>query len=181
MELPDNLPIPVDDGACDHLPGMALPSIPLRATTGERVDLSILPGRTVVYAYPRTRPPGEEATPAWDLLPGARGCTPEACAFRDHHAELRKLDVEVFGLSTQSTAFQREVVERLHLPFPLLSDHGLHLTGALWLPAFHYNGETLIRRLTLVIRDGAIEHVFYPVFPPDTHAEAVIAWLADNP
>ena len=179
--LPDDLPVPVDDGACDHLPGMAVPPVPLPATSGGSVDLSTLPGRSIVYAYPRTRPPGEDAARDWDLIPGARGCTPEACGFRDHHGELQALGANVFGLSTQPTSFQREVVERLGLPFPLLSDEGLRLTGALRLPVFPYNGETLMTRLTLVIRDGVVEHVFYPVFPPDTHAGAVVAWLAENP
>lgn len=179
--LPDDLPVPVDDGACDHLPGMAAPSVPLPATSGQIVDLSVLPGRKIVYAYPRTRPPGEDAPKDWDLIPGARGCTPEACAFRDHHAELRALGAEVFGLSTQPTPFQREVVERLHLPFPPLSDERLGLTRALRLPTFEYGGQTLIKRLTLAIRDNVVEHVFYPVFPPDSHAEAVIAWLSGNP
>lgn len=181
MELPDNLPVPVDDGACDHLPGASVPNISLRATSGALVDLSARPDRTIVYAYPRTGAPGEQVKPDWNMLPGARGCTPESCGFRDHHAELRELGAEVFGLSTQSTPFQQEVVERLHLPFSLLSDAELHLTGALRLPTFDYNGQTMIKRLTLVIRDGVIEHVFYPVFPPDTHAEAVIAWLAYHP
>jgi len=181
MDLPANLPIPVDDGACDHLPGMPVPAIHLRATSGALVDLAARPGRTVVYAYPRTGAPGEQAKPDWDMLPGARGCTPESCGFRDHHAGLRELAAEVFGLSTQSTPFQQEVVDRLHLPFSLLSDDGLQMTRALRLPAFVYSGETLVKRLTLVIRDGVIEHVFYPVFPPDTHAEAVIAWLANTP
>ena len=179
--LPDDLPVPVNDGACDHLPGLTVPSIPLPATSGAIVDLSVLPGRTVVYAYPRTRPPGENAPRDWDLIPGARGCTPEACAFRDHHGELHALGAQVFGLSTQLTLFQREVGERLGLPFSLLSDETLQLTRALQLPTFPYNGETLIARLTLVIRDGVVEHVFYPVFPPDTHAEAVVAWLAGTP
>ena len=179
--LPDDLPVPVDNGACDHLPGMAVPPVPLWTTSGDTVDLSVLPGRTVVYAYPRTRPPGEDAPQDWDLIPGARGCTPEACGFRDHHGELQALGAEVFGLSTQPTPFQQEVRERLGLPFPLLSDEALQLTRALRLPEFSYNGETLIARLTLVIRDGIVEHVFYPVFPPDGHAEAVVAWLSGTP
>lgn len=178
--LPDDLPVPVDDGACDHLPGMTVPSVRLPATSGAIVNLSVLPGRTVVYAYPRTRPPGEDAPRDWDLIPGARGCMPEACAFRDHHGELQALGAEVYGLSTQSTLFQREVEERLGLPFSLLSDEALQLTRALRLPTFRYNGETLIRRLTLVIRNGSIERVFYPVFPPDTHAEAIVTWLAET-
>jgi len=181
MDLPGNLPAPVDDGACDHLPGSPVPAIALPATSGNLVDLARLGGRTCIFAYPRTGPPGEQAKADWDMFPGARGCTPEACGFRDYHAELREQGVDVFGLSTQSTPFQQEVVERLDLPFSMLSDEELHLTWALGLPTFEFDEMTLIKRLTLVIRDGVIEHVFYPVFPPDMHAEAVVAWLATNP
>ena len=176
--LPENLPIPVDDGACNHLPGLQLPSIPLLATTGQRVDLSSLPGWTVVYAYPRTGQPDQKPPPGWNDIPGAPGCTPQACAFRDHYSELRNLDVALFGLSTQDSAYQREAVERLHLPFPLLSDERLAFTRALHLPTFEVQSMTLIKRLTLVLRDGRIEHVFYPVFPPQENAAQVVAWLS---
>ena len=135
----------------------------------------------MLYVYPRTGAPGEPVSAEWDAIPGARGCTPEACAFRDHHAELLDAGAEVFGLSTQDTPYQREAAERLRLPFPLLSDAGLELTRALRLPTFQAGGETLLRRLTLVLRDGAVEHVFYPVFPPDAHAAEVLAWLKDRP
>jgi len=142
------------------------------------VDLSSLPGRVVVYAYPRTGIPGVENPPGWDLIPGARGCTPQSCAFRDRFAELKALGVRrLFGLSTQDTAYQREAAERLHLPFPILSDEQLKLTAALRLPTFQTSGMTLLKRLTLVIHDGKIEHVFYPVFPPDRNAGDVIACL----
>jgi peroxiredoxin len=144
------------------------------------VDLSVLTGRTVVYCYPRTGRPDEEIPPGWDEIPGARGCTPESCAFRDHHQELQALGMRVFGLSTQSTEYQREVVSRLHLPFPLLSDADLAFANALGLPTFETSGMTLIKRLTLIIRDGRIEQVFYPVFPPDQHAEEVIRRLQDT-
>jgi peroxiredoxin len=183
MSLPDDLPVPEDDGGADHLPGMALPGLELPATDGRavRLDRAGAP-RAVVYAYPRTGRPDEPSlVPDWDLIPGARGCTPESCAFRDHHAELVALGAEVFGLSTQDTAYQRELVERLHLPYPVLSDAELRLTGALRLPTFEAAGETLLRRLTLVVREGRIEHVFYPVFPPDGHAEQVLAWLREAP
>ena len=182
--LPPDLPVPTDDGACAHLPGLALPSVPLPATDGSTVDLAALPGRTVVYAYPRTGRPDQEVPAGWDEIPGARGCTPQSCAFRDHHAELRALGVRVFGLSTQGTEYQQEAVERLHLSFPLLSDADLRLTRALGLPPFtiaSLPGQTLLKRLTLVLRDGRIEHVFYPVFPPDRNAADVIAWLAEHP
>ena len=176
-ELPADLPVPIDDGACDHLVGRAVPALSLVATTGPAVDLSQRPGRVVVYAYPRTGEPDRPPGPDWDAIPGARGCTPEACAFRDHHAEIAELGAEVFGLSTQTSAYQREVADRLHLPFPLLSDADLAFARALVLPTFTYVDETLIRRLTLVANDGRIERVFYPVFPPDTHAAEVVAWL----
>ena len=179
--LPPDLPVPEDDGSAHHLVGMEMPAIALRATDGTTVDLaSPWPGRTIVYAYPRTGEPGIDPPDGWDLIPGARGCTPQACSFRDHHAELTALDARVFGLSTQSTDYQREVVERLHLPFPMLSDEALALVRALDLPTFETAGMVLTKRLTLVIRDGRIEHVFYPVFPPDQHAEHVIDWLKEN-
>lgn len=177
--LPPDLPVPIDDGAADHLRGLRLPSVPLPSTDGRPVDLARLPGRSIVYAYPRTGRPGEPSlTPDWDLIPGARGCTPETCGFRDHHAELLATGAAaVFGLSTQSTDDQRELVERLQLPFAILSDADLRLADALRLPTFTAAGHRLLRRLTLVIRDGTVEHVFYPVFPPDTHATEVLRWL----
>ena len=178
--LPVDLPQPVDDGACDHLPGLTVPPIALPATDGSSVDLSSLAGRTVVYCYPRTGRPDEEPPDGWDSIPGARGCTPESCGFRDHHAELASLGARVFGLSTQTTEYQREAVERLGLPFALLSDTNVRFARALKLPTFEVAGMTLLKRVTLIVRDGRIEHVFYPVFPPDTHAEAVVAWLADQ-
>lgn len=178
MVLPPDLPEPVDDGAAGHLPGMPMPSLPLPATDGRTVDLSVLDGRTIVYAYPWTGRPGQPLlSEDWDSIPGARGCTPETCGFRDHHAELAAEGAAVFGLSTQDTAYQRELVERLGLPFAILSDARLELTRALSLPAFEVAGRTLLRRLTLVVADGAVEHVFYPVFPPDRHADEVLAWL----
>ena len=164
------------------LRGRRLPSLPLPATVGEPVDLSVLAGRTVVYAYPRTARPGEDPlVDDWDSIPGARGCTPEACSFRDHHAELRAAGARVVGVSTQDTADQREAAERLRLPYPLLSDAGLALTRELTLPTFEAGGQVLLRRLTLVLRDGVVEHLWYPVFPPDSHAQEVLSWLQANP
>jgi len=179
--LPENLPVPVDDGACDHLLGMRLPSLPLPATSGNRVDLATLPGRTVVYCYPRTGRPDQDLPQGWNEIPGARGCTPESCAFRDHYGEIGARRARVFGLSTQDTAYQREAVERLHLPFDLLSDADLAFTTALRLPTFAVEEMPLIKRLTLILTDGRIEKVFYPVFPPDRHADDVISWLWQNP
>jgi peroxiredoxin len=177
--LPTDLPRPEDDGACDHLPGMAVPSIALPSTAGRDVDLAHPHApRTVVYAYPMTGRPGRPLPEGWEMIPGARGCTPEACSFRDHHRELAELGAAVFGLSTQATDYQKEMVERLHLPFEVLSDRELRVAGALRLPTFEIDGMVLIKRLTLVIRDGRIERVFYPVFPPDRHAEDVVDWLA---
>ena len=178
--VPEGIPEPADDGACDHLPGMRLPSVSLASTEGDPVDLSALDGKTVVYCYPMTGRPDRELPPGWDEIPGARGCTPQSCSFRDHHAELRALGARVFGLSTQDTAYQREAVERLHLPFGLLSDEKLEFAEALDLPTFEAEGMTLIKRLTLVIEDGEIRHVFYPVFPPGRNAEEVVAWLSER-
>ena len=180
VEAPDwsTIPAPVDDGAVRHLAGAKVPSVPLRATDGGTVDLSALRGRVVVYAYPRTGRPGVENPQGWDTIPGARGCTPQSCSFRDHFAELRALGVDhLFGLSTQDPDYQREAAERLHLPFPLLSDRDLRLTQAMKLPTFETSGMTLLKRFTLVIDEGIVAHVFYPVFPPDRSAGDVIAWL----
>ena len=180
-ELPPGLPVPQDDGACRHLTGMTLPRLVLSSTGGRLVDLSALSGRTVVYAYPRTGQPDQDPLPGWDAIPGARGCTPQSCAFRDHFEELKRAGAaHVFGLSTQDGAYQREVAARLHLPFEILSDEKLDLTRALKLPTFDIAGMTLIKRLTLIVRDGTIEHVFYPVFPPDRNAGDVLAWLASR-
>lgn len=176
--LPTDLPAPQDDGAARHLAGLKLPSVPLMATDGAQVDLSRLTGRTVVYIYPRTGVPGQPLLDGWDAIPGARGCTPQSCAFRDHFAELKGLGVaRLYGLSTQDSDYQREAVDRLHLPFPILSDAALDLVRAIGLPTFTVAGMTLLKRMTLVIEDGVITKVFYPVFPPDKNAEEVIAWL----
>lgn len=180
-DTPDwsTIPTPADDGAARHLPGMRLPALALPATDGTAVDLSALPGRTVVYAYPRTADPEHGSPEGWDAIPGARGCTPQSCAFRDHFKELRGLGVaQLFGLSTQATAYQQEAATRLHLPFPLLSDDALAMAHALRLPVFEAGGMTLLRRLTLVLDGGTVTHVFYPVFPPDRSAADMAAWLA---
>jgi peroxiredoxin len=180
-ELPKDLPIPQDDGACGHLAGMKLPSVALQSTGSRKIDLSVLKGTTVVYVYPRTGRPDQEVPPGWNAIPGARGCTPQSCAFRDHYEELKRAGAsQVFGLSTQDTAYQREAAERLHLPFELLSDERLELARALKLPTFDVAGMRLIKRLTLVARDGVIRKVFYPVFPPDRNAGEVHDWLSAN-
>jgi peroxiredoxin len=177
------IPAPRDDGGAAHLVGMTIPPIGLRATDDTMVMLSSCPGRTVVFAYPRTGEPGKIAlVDDWDMIPGARGCTPQTCAFRDLFAELKVAGAaHVFGLSTQDNAYQTEMASRLHLPFPVLSDEKLALTRALRLPTMEVAGLTLTKRLTLVIDDARITHVFYPVFPPDRNAAEVLAWLKENP
>jgi peroxiredoxin len=183
--LPGDLPVPEDDGAADHLRGLTLPPIELPSTGGTTVALDGLGRarpRTVLYVYPMTGRPGAALPDRWDSIPGARGCTPEACAFRDHHADLAAAGADVYGLSTQSTADQAEAAERLHLPFPLLSDEAIRLARLpLRLPTFEAGGRPRYKRLTLVIADGGIEHVFYPIFPPDGHAAEVLAWLKNHP
>jgi peroxiredoxin len=177
------IPAPVDDGATAHLIGMTLPPVSLRATDDTMVTLSLLAGRTVVFGYPRTGEPGKIAlVDDWDMIPGARGCTPQTCSFRDLFAELKAAGAsQVFGLSTQDNTYQTEMASRLHLPFPVLSDEKLELTRALRLPVMEVAGLTLMKRLTMIIDDARIAHVFYPVFPPDQNAAEVLAWLKQNP
>jgi peroxiredoxin len=183
VDAPDwsTIPSPVDDGATRHLVGVRMASVQLQATSGETIDLSKLRGRAIVYAYPRTGRPGFENPEGWDMIPGARGCTPQTCSFRDHFAELKTLGVDhLFGLSTQDTQYQREAVERLHLPFAILSDDHLALTRAMNLPTFETSGMTLLKRFTLAVGSGTVDHVFYPVFPPDRSATDVIEWLSQR-
>jgi peroxiredoxin len=178
LVLPEGLPVPQDDGGAQHLTGARLPDLALPATDGSEVNLSRESGRTVLYIYPRTGEPGRLPADGWDAIPGARGCTPQSCGFRDHFAELRRLGVQkVFGLSTQDTDYQREAVERLHLPFAILSDAELKFARAMRLPTFEVAGMTLLKRMALVLDEGRITKVFYPVFPPDQNAREVIAWL----
>lgn len=182
--LPEGLPVPQDDGAADHLPGTPLPALTLTASDGRAVDLTALgAGRTVVYLYPLTGRPGVDLPAGWDEIPGARGCSTEACDFRDHHADLRAAGAEqVWGMSSQDPDYQAEVVQRLRLPFAMLSDPGFALADALRLPTFAAPGhDRLYARLTLVVRAGRIEHTFYPIFPPNAHARQVLAWLRGNP
>ncbi len=177
-ERPEGTPTPVDNGACDHLPGMRLPPVALPSTSGGSLDLSDLTGKTVVDCYPRTGRPDDDLPRGSDEIPGSRGCTPQSCAFRDHLVELRALGARVLHLRTQDTGYQQEAAKRLRLPFGLLSDESLTFTKALYLPTFEVEGMTLIKRLTLVIDSGRIEKVFYPVFPPGENAGEVIKWLS---
>lgn len=177
------IPAPQDDGEAAHLVGMKLPPVALRATDDTVVTVAELPGRTIVFGYPRTGEPGKIAlVDDWDMIPGARGCTPQTCAFRDLYAELKAAGADrVFGLSTQDSDYQTELAARLHLPFPILSDEALKLAHGLRLPTMKVAGLTMLKRIALVIDDGVIRHVFYPVFPPDRNADDVLQWLRANP
>lgn len=177
-KLPDNLPVPVDDGQAAHLPGLTVPDIALLSTNNDWVRLSRIKGRSVVFVYVRTRVPGQTALyDYWDSIPGAAGCTLESCGFRDHYLKFVAIDVCIFGISSESASVQKQAAQRLNLPFPLLTDLDFELDMAMKLPMFDLNEHTLLKRLTMVLKDGVVEHVFYPVFPPDTHAEEVLAWL----
>ncbi|HEY7151942.1 MAG TPA: peroxiredoxin [Solirubrobacterales bacterium] len=179
--LPSNLPAPADDGGADHLEGSELPSLSLPSSFGDEIDLAEAADATLVlYCYPRTGRPGEPLPPGWDEIPGARGCTPQSCAFRDHFAELRALGADVVGLSAQPLTDQREFASRVRLPYPILSDPGLALADAIGLPTLDVAGMRLYRRLTLIADSRRIVKVFYPVFPPDRNASEVLAWLADG-
>jgi peroxiredoxin len=178
--LPPDLPPPIDDGACAHLEGSVVPPVHLRSTAGRTVDLATVPGTFVLYIYSRTGLPDRDPLPGWDQIPGAGGCTPQTCRFRDLHPQFAALGVQVFGLSTQATSYQREAAQRLELPFELLSDEQLELTHGWALPTFTAGGEVLLKRVTLVIRDRVVAKVFYPVFPPTTNADEVAQWLKDS-
>ena len=173
--LPENLPIPEDDGACDHLVGMSLCEFYLPSTGGDLINLSKLKGKVVIYCYPMTGKPGVPLPEGWDQIPGARGCTPQSCSFREHYAELQSLGAGVFGLSTQDTEYQKEMAERLHIPFKVLSDSSLFFSNSLHLPTFEVEGKTLIKRVTIISNEGVIEAVHYPIFP--SHSDA--SWVID--
>jgi peroxiredoxin len=180
--LPKDLPQPIDDGKAGHLLSMTMPKVCLPSTARRMVDLFDLSApRTVIYCYPMTGVPGKPLPEGWDAIPGARGCTPQTCGFRDHHQDLLQLKADVFGLSTQTAEYQREMADRLQLPFEVLSDHEFKLCDELMLPTFEVDGVRLVKRLTLIVRDGRIEHVFYPVFPPNENADQVLRWLQDHP
>ena len=179
--LPDDLPVPIDDGACDHLLNMKLPDLLLKSTSGERVNLALKSNRVVLYCYPMTGVPGIALPDGWDDIPGARGCTPQSLAYREHHDEIEALGAEVFGISTQSTDYQREMVARLRLPYQVLSDHQLEFASALNIPTFSVEGKTLMKRVTLIASNGSIEAVHYPIFPSDTDPHRVIQFLTNNP
>jgi peroxiredoxin len=180
-QLPDNLPVPLDDGAADHLWGLTLPKISLQSTQGKLIPTGDIAGRVVLYCYPMTGQPGVPLPDGWDEIPGARGCTPQTCAFRDHFQDLQSLGAEAIGMSVQSTEYQREMAERLHLPFPVVSDIDYQFQKALNLPTFVTAGMTLLKRVTLIANSGVIEAVHYPIFPSNSDAEWVINYLKNNP
>jgi peroxiredoxin len=180
IDLPTNLPIPLDDGKCNHLQGMYLPNITLNSTNDNKINLAELKGLNVLYFYPMTGRPDVELPEGWNEIPGARGCTPQSCSFRDNNQVLTNLNAKVYGISTQSTAYQKEMVERLHLPFEVLSDEDLKLAKELNLPTLIVNDMTLIKRITLICKDNKIVKVFYPVFPPDKNVDEVINWIENN-
>lgn len=177
-QLPSSLPVPVDDGACDHLVGLPMPDVRLASTAGDSVDLVAATAVTaVIYVYPRTGVPGVEMPADWDAIPGARGCTPQSCSYRDDYSAFQALGVDVYGLSTQSTQAQTEFAGREHIPFPLLSDPDRRLGSTLSIPTFTAGGEVLYRRVTLIVESGRIVHVRYPVFPPNRDADETLVWL----
>jgi len=180
-QLPDNLPVPLDDGAADHLRGLMLPQISLQSTQGKDIAIGGIAGRVVIYCYPMTGQRGVALPDGWDEIPGAMGCTPQNCAFRDHYQDLKALGAEVIGLSVQSTEYQREMAESLHLPFPVVSDINYQFQKALNLPTFVTAGMTLLKRVTLIANAGVIEAVHYPIFPSNSDAEWVINYLKNNP
>ena len=180
-QLPPDLPIPQDDGAANHLVGMSLPNLLLLTTIGKELNLGEIAGRLVIYCYPMTGQPNVALPDGWDQMPGARGCTPQSCSFRDHYQELQSLGAEVVGLSVQSTAYQQEMADRLHLPFPVVSDADYQFQGALQLPTFIAAGMTLLKRITLIANDGVIEAIHYPIFPSDSDPAWVINYLKNTP
>jgi len=179
-ELPENLPVPQDDGAANHLEGTSWPDVSFNSTNQEQTNLRELKGSIVLYVYPMTGRPDTALPEGWDGIPGARGCTPQSCSFRDHHSELQELNAQVYGLSSQTTEYQLEARERLHLPFNLLSDSGFQLKKKLKLPTFEVEGKELYKRITIILRQNVIVKVFYPVFPPGENADNVISWLREN-
>jgi peroxiredoxin len=179
-ELPADLPIPQDDGSTNHLKGMKLPKVSLQASNGKRIDLADIKGRLVIYCYPMTGQPNVALPDGWDQIPGARGCTPQSCSFRDQYQELQALGAEVIGLSVQTTEYQKEMVDRLHLPFPVVSDLHYQFQRALNMPTFVAAGMTLLKRVTLIANNGVIEAVHYPIFPSDSDAAWVVHYLKNH-
>lgn len=180
-QLPTDLPAPKDDGAADHLVGIEVPEVELPSTLDREVNLAELARETLVaYMYPKTGVPGLPLPAGWDDIPGARGCTPQSCAYRDSLAEFSALGATVVGISAQSPEEQREFAEREHIPFALLNDSSLHLAEQLRLPTFTVDGRTLYKRLTFIARAGKIARVFYPVFPPDRNTAEVLTWLSEH-
>lgn len=177
MTPPKDLPIPQDDGACNHLAGLRMPDLSLESTSGKPVRLINVPSKTVFFFYPRTGRPEAPAPPDWDLIPGARGCTPQSCGFRDNMQKFAKMGISIYGISSQDTDYQKEFASRMNIPYEILSDKNFLLTDSLKLPTFQYNGTRLIKRLALYVEQGIIKKAFYPVFPPDRNADDILVWL----
>jgi peroxiredoxin len=175
-----NLPIPLDDGACEHLENRPMPDISLCSVNDQKINVSRIPGWSVIFCYPMTGGPGISIPEGWVQIPGAAGCTSQTCSFRDNYTELKRHNVSVYGISTQVSETQKEAVIRLNLPYPLLSDSDHSLSSALKLPLLEVDCLKLIKRLTLILEDGVIKKCFYPVFPPDKNVVNVLAWLAEN-
>lgn len=180
FSIPADLPIPLDDGACEHLENMRIPNVSLWSTDNQEINLSNLRGWNLIFCYPMTGRPGVPIPEGWAQIPGAAGCTPQACSYRDNHAELKRNGVGVYGISTQTSEAQKEASIRLGLSYPLLSDANHSFSSALKLPLLEVDGLKLIKRVTLVLKDGAIKKCFYPVFPPDKNVVEVTAWLSQN-
>ena len=179
-QLPADLPVPVDEGACDHLLGLPVPSLTLESSRGPVSLRQLGLDLAVLYVYPRTGIPGRPVPDGWDATPGARGCTPQSCGFRDHATELADLGAQVAGMSAQALEEQVEFAEREHMPYPVIADPELRLAAALGLPTFVFDGVELYKRVTLVLEAAHVAKVFYPVFPPDRNAAEVVEWLRER-
>ena len=179
-QLPPDLPVPQDDGSTNHLKGMKLPNVSLIATNGKTINLGDIKGKLVIYCYPMTGQPNVALPDGWDQIPGARGCTPQSCSFRDHYQELQALGAELVGLSVQTTEYQKEMADRLHLPFPVVSDVNYQFQKALNMPTFATSGMILLKRVTLIANHGVIEAVHYPIFPSDSDPAWVIDYLKSH-
>lgn len=177
IKVPSDLPVPEDDGACKHLIGSPVPPIEMTSTSGRLINLASQTGWVVIYCYPMTGRPGQAIPDGWASIPGAAGCTPQSCSFRDSHDEIKSFGASVFGMSAQTAEDQIEAVQRLQLPYELLSDNALLFAQTLGLPVFEAGGMRLLKRVTLIVKKGMVAKYFYPVFPPDKNANEVLSWL----
>ncbi|VAW52529.1 Alkyl hydroperoxide reductase subunit C-like protein [hydrothermal vent metagenome] len=179
-QLPEGLPVPVDDGACNHLEGAPFPSMLITVTPHATYDFSKEKGINIIFFYPMIGHPDSLPMTGWNEIPGARGCTPQALSYKNYFRQITKLGVRLFGASSQALKEQNDAIDRLKLPFELINDSSFLLSNALKLPTFQFNEIKMIKRLTLVVVDGVIKKVFYPVFPPNKNVDDVIVWLKEN-